>query len=229
MVNYHRELILSRIRHRAYETRKDIIELSRLIEEALQHELARRREAANEEIDAAEDEEDRLFLAANHEEMVEQVGETFSRLQRYALFTTSMATIERNFVLLCRAAKELLTLDSEFDDSKPGVIQRAVEYLEKQAGLSTNRIANYTLLAQKLVSIRNCIVHSNGCIAERKDAKKIRDFIQEIPTIEESNGEMLKLLPGFVENMTHSMHLLFERLFRGVKEKAQPATSRDGV
>lgn len=229
MTKHHRELILSSVQHRAYKTRKDIIELSHLVEEALQQEMARRTEMANEEIGAAEDEAERVFLEANHEDLIEQVTVTFSRLQRYALFTTAMSTTERNFVLLCRAAKALLPLGSEFDDRKPGVIQRTIEYLEKQVGISTIRFKNYILLAQNLVSIRNCIVHSDGRITERKDAIKIRDFIQEIPTIEASDGEMIMLLPGFVENMTHSMHLLFDRLFQSLKEKAQPAAARGGA
>jgi len=201
---------LRQLSYRAYETRRNIIELSNFVDESLQKELRHRKETARIKVNAIDDEE-RLFLEANHKELIEQVGETFSRLQRYALFVTAMATIERNFVLLVQAATEILHINSDFNDRKPGVILRAIEYLEIQAGI-TNRSKKAVKLMRDLVSIRNCIVHSEGCISERDDAEMIRNFIKEIPTIEETSGEIIKLLPGFVENMTHSIYTFFQVL-----------------
>jgi len=65
-----------------------------------------------------------------------------------------MATIERNFVLLVQAAKEILHINSDFNDRKSGVILRAIEYLEMQAGI-TNRSKKSVKLMKDLVSIRN--------------------------------------------------------------------------
>jgi len=210
---------LRQLSYRAYETRRNIIELSNFVDESLQKELRHRKETARIKVNAIDDEE-RLFLEANHKELIEQVGETFSRLQRYALFVTAMATIERNFVLLVQAATEILHINSDFNDRKPGVILRAIEYLEIQAGI-TNRSKKAVKLMRDLVSIRNCIVHSEGCISERDDAEMIRNFIKEIPTIEETSGEIIKLLPGFVENMTHSIYTFFQVLHSALEKKAQ--------
>ena len=216
---YNKEL--RQVSYRAYETRRNIIELSVLIEKSLQKELKRREKIARLEIDTREDEYERSFQEAIHKELIEQIGETFSRLQRYALFTTAMATIERSFVLLIQATKNTLHIDSEFSDRKPGVILSAINYLEMQAGIQTNRFRNSIKLMKDLVSIRNCIVHSEGCLTDRNDAEDIREFIVKIPTIEESTGEILKLLPEFVENMTHSIYTFFELLISSVEEKAQ--------
>ena len=217
---------LRQLSYRAYETRRNIIELSNFVDESLQKELKHRKETARIKVNAIDDEEERLFLEANHKELIEQVGETFSRLQRYALFVTAMTTIERNFVLLVQAAKEILHINSDFNDRKPGVILRAIEYLEMQAGI-TNRSKKAVKLMRDLVSIRNCIVHSEGCFSERDDAEMIRNFIKEIPTIEETSGEIIKLLPGFVENMTHSIYTFFQVLHSAVEKKAQQIAPAD--
>lgn len=222
---YNKEL--RQVSYRAYETKRNIIELSLLIEKSLQKELKHREKTAKFEIDAIEDEYDRFFQEAIHKDLIDQIGETFSRLQTYALFTTAMATIERNFVLLIQATKNTLHIDSEFSDRKHGVILRAINYLEKQAGIKINRFRNSIKLMKDLVSIRNCIVHSEGCLADRNDAEDIRKFIEKIPTIEESSGEILKLLPGFVENMTHSIYTFFELLISSVEEKAQQINPAD--
>ena len=222
---YNKEL--RKVSYKAYETRKDIIELSALIEKSLQKELKRRKKIARIDIAAREDEYEQLFQEAVHKDLIEQVGETFSRLQRYALFTTAIATIERNFVLLIQATSNTLNINSEFSDRYSGVIARAIKYLEKEAGIKTNRFKNSIKLIKDLISIRNCIVHAEGCLANRKEAQEIRKFVCGIPTIEESPGEILILLPGFVENMTHSIYTFFQVLVSAVEEKAQQINASD--
>lgn len=227
-MNTFRNKKLRQLRYRAYETRRNIIELSNFVEGSLLKELKHRRKTARVKVDAIDDEEERMFLEANHKELIEQVGEAFSILQRYALFVTAIATVERNFVLLAQAAKEILHINSDFNDRKPGVILRAIEYLEIQAGI-TNRSKKAVKLIEDLVSIRNCIVHSEGCIYERNEAEmiRIRKFITEIPTIEETSGKIIKLLPGFVENMTHSIYTFFQVLHSAVENKAQQIDPAD--
>ena len=72
---YNKEL--REVSYKAYETRKDIIELSALIEKSLQKELKRRKKNARIDIAAREDEYEQLFQEAVHKDLINKLVRLF--------------------------------------------------------------------------------------------------------------------------------------------------------
>jgi hypothetical protein len=130
-----------------------------------------------------------------------------------------LGMVEANVVAYCRAARRLIGLQDDFDDRKPGVIARGVQYLEDKAKIDTVRFRYYICLADDLVRVRNCIVHSEGSLKNRKDADQIKAFVKGIPTISVDDHGRIVLKHGFVENSTHEMQNFLNRLHDGMRKR----------
>lgn len=211
--------LLSAMRHKAHDDRERLEELSRFVERALHAERKRRKATADREVQKITDEYDAGFCAACHAEDIFQVEVDFPRLQRYALVASMMGMVEANVVGFCRAARRIFAIADEFNDHAPRVIARGVQYLERNAGVDTSRFRYYVNLAEDLSRIRNCIVHSEGSLKNRKDADEIKAFAKPITTLVVDSHDRLLPKQGFVENSTHEMHDFLNRLHDALRKR----------
>lgn len=217
------QVLLASIRHEARTQNAKLLELSRFVEDALIHEQKRVASNMESEIARVVDPGEKEFLLECYGDDVFDVEEVYPRIQRYALFVTAVSQVEGAVVALCKGARFALELEKEFNAKGNEVINRAVSYLEKKAEIDTSRIQYYTGLADDLRIVRNCIVHSQGRLNERKkeDIERIRSFAKEIPAIELGNYDMLVLKAGFVDHSAHEMGTFVERLYDLLYKKVE--------
>ena len=219
-------ILLNAMRHKAQDDRRRLEELSRLVERTLPAERKRRNATAGREIQKTTDEYDAWFLAECHAEDIYQVEVDFPRLQRYALVVSMMGMVEANVVGFCRAARRIFAIADEFNDLTPRVIARGVQYLERYAGVDTARFRCYVNLAEDLSRVRNCIVHSEGSLKNRTDADMIKAFVKTIPSLVVDDHDRLLPKQGFVENSTHEMHNLLNRLHDALRKNVDTQLGR---
>ena len=130
-----------------------------MIEEAITREcsaLAKKIEA--EKANRSQDERD--YLDGWYENDFLQLQEEFPRLQRYALFTTAMATVETNVVALCHTLKDNMSLTINYKKPHANIVSNSINYLKKHAQVDITRISYDIDKMDMLRRIRNCIVHS---------------------------------------------------------------------
>ena len=194
----------------------ELNELSFLVENFLKQEYKSTLARANKEITSDLPKDERYFREACYAEDLQKIQEVFPRIQRYSLFITAMSMIEGSIVTLCRGAYQIFNFKEEFDTMKPDVINRGIKYLKKHLKINTTRYRNYIDFVDSLKKVRNCIVHSEGRIGERKG---IRSFISDIPTIDIDKYDRVVILDGFVHNTMHTANLLLQRLFESIRKK----------
>jgi len=222
-------VLLNARRHKASRDRERLEELSRFVEDALHTERKRRVSHMAKRLSAVTDEEEAGFLTEVYAEDIFQVETDFPRIQRYALFVSLMSMVESNVIGLCRTSGRIFTIPKEFKESTPRVVERGVEYLENQVGINMSRFKYYINLSKILNHIRNCIVHVEGSLKNRKEACPLKDFIKDTPTLDIDKHERIVLNKGFVENSTHEMHTFLDRLYDELVKKfnAQQITPTD--
>lgn len=213
------KVLLCARREKASCDRERFEELARFIENALQTERKRRESDAAKKLSSVNDENEASLLAEFYAEDIFQVETDFPRLQRYALFASLMSMVEANIIGLCRTARRIFSISKDFKDNTPGVIARGVEYLENQVGIDTSKCKYYINLSQNLNLIRNCIVHVEGSLKNRKDTDTIKNFIKDITVLDIDKHERIVLNKGFVENSTQEMHTFFDCLYDALAKK----------
>lgn len=214
-----KRVLLSAMHHKAHNDRERLEELSWFVERALHSECKRRKATAERKVQKITDEYDAGFCAACHAEDIFQVEVDFPRLQRYALVASMMGMVEANVVRFCRVARRIFAITDEFNDHAPRVIARGVQYLERNTGVDTLRFRYYVNLAEDLSRVRNCIVHSEGFLKNRKDADEIKAFAKSIPTLVIDDHDRLLPKQGFVENSTHEMNNFLDRIHDALRKK----------
>ena len=162
-------------------------------------------------------------MAEFYAEDIFQIEIDFPRLQRYALFVSLMSIVESNLIGFCRTTRHLLSISKDFDGMRPQVIKRSMEYLEKEAKIDTSQFKYYIDLSIDLSHIRNCIVHDEGSIKNRKDSEVIRDFIKgkEIISLDSNRGEKIILNKGFVEFYSQEVHKFLDCVSVGLGNKVR--------
>jgi len=212
-------VLLSSFCHKTHQDRERLKELSRFVEQSLRAEHTRRKDRATEELEGITDESEAMFIAECHAEDIFQVERDFPRVQRYALFVSMMGMLEANIVGLCRVAHRIFCIPKEFN-AYSQVVAQGVAYLENKAGINTSRFHSRIEFVRKLNSLRNCIAHAEGSLKNRHDAKVIKEFVKNIPTVELDNQERLVLMEGFVGNTAYETHILLDRLHDALKSES---------
>lgn len=229
MKHNHMLILLRAVKHGACLDFQNLNELAGFVEHAMQSELARRTQTAEKVIASIADEIEKGFLAECHAEEIIQVEKEFPRIQRYALFTTAMCLIESYITELCKAAQKMGLTTEDFSNQSPGVIPRGIEYLQNKAAIDLSRHCYYIDLAASLVSLRNCIVHDNGEVRCRRGADAIREFVSHIPTLSIDKRDRLELKPGFIENMSHEMHMFIDLILERMRKQKEAPTTGSSV
>lgn len=196
-------------------------ELSNFVEEALHVEKKHRESYVSQKLNVIDKENETSLMAEFYAEDIFQIEIDFPRLQRYALFVSLMSILESNLIGFCWNARRLLSISKDFDGTHPQVIKRSMEYLEKEANIDTSQFKYYIDLSLDLNHIRNCIVHDEGSIKNRKDSEIISDFIKgkETISLDSDRGEKIILNEGFVEFYSEEIHKFLDCLSIGLGNK----------
>jgi hypothetical protein len=192
-------------------------ELSRLIEEAIKREcsaLSKKIEA--EKSNRLQDEKD--YLDGWYENEFLQLQVEFLRLQRYALFTTAMATVEANVVALCHTLQDIMRLTVVYKKPRTNIVSNSINYLKEHAKVDMTRSSYDINKMDMLRRLRNCIVHSEG---ENTDTnpEEIKSYCDSIPTLSIDKNDRIFLSEGFVPIALH----LIRQFFNGLIEKSKKA------
>jgi hypothetical protein len=218
---------LRAVQHKAQQDATSGQELCEFVERALKDEIKRRVAAIEKDFVTISDKQKRALLVECYAEDVFEVERDFPRIQRQALFVSTMGVVEANIVSICRAASRILRISEDFKDRGPCVIARGITFLEEKARIDTSKYQSDIRLAENLVAVRNCIAHSAGDIKSRKpdEAKKIRRFVSRVQTIDIDRHDHLIIHRGFVESSSERMQILVDRLFDSVGKrlKVQPS------
>jgi len=212
----------TRVKFKILDDVSNLEELSKLIEDAITREcaaLAKKIEA--EKADLSHDEKE--YLDGWYEDDFLQLQEDFPRLQRYALFTTAMASVEANIVALCHVIKGNMMLTVDFKKPHSNIVSNSLNYLKKQAVVDMTRISHDIQNLDMFRRIRNCIVHSEGKNTDF-DPEQIRDYCNSIPTLSIDNNNRIILSEDFVSIALHIIRQFFDGLLERSKGawKAQP-------
>jgi len=151
-----------------------------------------------------------------------QFEDTFPRILRYSLFTMLMSMTEASIVTLCGGARQILKLEESFNQRKSDVINRGIKkYLKKHLHIDTSGYTELIGFVDSLRNLRNCIVHSEGCIAWRTKAEEaeLRKFIGSTSTLEINHYEQIVILEGFLEESMQNAKLLTRRLLESISER----------
>ena len=216
-----RRVRLSCLRSMLYDDVRYIKELSYLTEHFLRKEYLSIIHPADREINEELSEFEKRFDAECLASDIEKVQEVFPRILRYSLFVTSMAKFEYGIVSLCKGAKNIFELTSEFNTKNKPIIKLGIEYLKTQKGLeiNTKKFDDRIELMENYRIIRNCIVHSDGVITRKEDEERLRQFIKESRTFNIDRHNRIILIEGFVNGVAHSMELLWDRLLNAIEVK----------
>lgn len=200
--------------------------LCKFLEEAIRKEAKRRHAWARRQGKNCEGEEERGFNSVSIDHSLFEVKRDFPRIVRYSLLVSMMGTTESCLVRLCRAAHASLKIKVKFKEKGPDVIQRALEYLQVEAGLNTSRMRYRKELADSLRKLRNSIVHSAGCIKGRPDESHTRAFAKPGVGVEIDKWSNIVLSDRFVMNNTGGMKHLVLQLHGKLKRRVATPTAK---
>ena len=189
-----------------------------LLEKAIQKEAKQRRVRAQRRRKYGQGEEERAFNSVAIDDYLFEIERDFPRLVRYALLVSMMSTVESCFVRLCQIAHRLLRT-VKFNEKPPCVIQRALAYLQDEAGLDTSRMRYYKDLADGLQKLRNAVTHSGGCIKERDNKRDIQAFAKSRTGVKIDKWRNIVLSGRFVRRNAHGMKNLILQLHGKLKKQ----------
>lgn len=213
-----------RIKYKTSDDISNLKELSRLIEEAIKREHhILSEEIESEKANRSQDEKD--FLEGWYEDEFIQLQEEFPRLQRYALFTTVMSTIESNVVSLCKALQEIMKIIPHFEKSYNNILKKAVEYLEDHAGVDINCLLNYDDI-DMFRRLRNCIVHSEGENTDKKP-EEIEYYCKNFQTLTITQKNRILLSEGFISISLHLIQQFLDSLFEQSEKALENHTQNE--
>jgi len=206
-----------RVKFKTSDDVSNLQELSRLVEEAIKSECS----ALSDKIGAEKanlTQEEKDYLDGWYENEFIQLQEEFPRLQRYALFTTAMATVEANLVALCNTLQDIMSLAVVYKKPRNNIVANSIAYLREHAKVDLTRISYDIEQMDMLKRLRNCIVHSEG---ENTDSKpeEIKAYCDRLPTLSMDKKNRIILLEGFVPIALH----LIRQFFDGLIEKSKIA------
>ena len=209
-----------RVEFKILDDISNLEELSRLIEEAIKRECS----ALSEKIEAEKanrSQHEKDYLDGWYEDEFIQLQEEFPRLQRYALFTTAMATVEANMVALCHTLQESMSLTVDYKKPHSNIVSNSINYLKEHAKVDVTRISRDIDEIDMLRRVRNCIVHSEG---ENTDPKpeEIKSYCDRIPTLSINEKNRIILSEGFVSIALHLIRLFFTGLIEKSKKELEP-------
>lgn len=210
---------IAALRYRIRYEFDSISRITEISERAIAEEQQRRKEAVESELAKFEPgSDDYFFTQGFYQDDLLRVAEDIPRVFRYAILAGMMSLVESSFVRLIRLVQDSSGHQFAFDEKKPGVINRAIRYLEKHANVNASKISSLDTL-RDLVLIRNCIVHNEGIIDRCKGKDKIRGYIASNPSSTENEKGSIFLDSNFVRNHRHVMLQILVRYCNILEKK----------
>lgn len=101
---------------------------------------------------------------------------TFGEILRKSFIVTLCIFLEQELGTYCKEFKKQLKLDISWKDFKGAALERFKLYINKLLKLKLNLSNTMWQDLQGIISLRNCLVHSNGNLENFSDAERIRAF-----------------------------------------------------
>jgi hypothetical protein len=197
-------------------------ELLKLIETALASECAALAERLKaEKGNMSQDESE--YLDGWYIIDFQKLQEDFTRLQRYAMFTTAMAAVEANVVALCHVLKENMGLAVKFKKAQSSNVGNALKYLQEQASVDMVCLSEEIEHIDMFRRIRNCIVHSDGKNTDSAP-QEIKAYCGSISTLSLNAQDRIVLSESFMSIALDIIRRFFKGLLNS-SEKAWKATT----
>lgn len=187
-------------------------EVFKVAEEAIHADHKRRKEQAETELGKLEPgSEEYGFWAGIYDTGVFQAENDFPRILRYAFLAGMMGTVETNIVRLTEVIGAFPGVTETFNHKKSAVVDRAIQYIEKNAGIDTSRMDYDKRLSKDLSLIRNCVVHNQGKLGRCKEGERIKKYLTSNPSSRIDNEGRVWLDEHFVGNHLHVIrHYLYK-------------------
>lgn len=166
-------------------------------------------------------------LAGWYDADIDQLSCEFPRIQRYALFTTAMGTIESHLQFLCKHAQQVCDNQIGVNDLNGKGAIRAMTYLTKvcRFRIATGRGSQVEHLTM-MQKIRNAIVHNGGTPPD-SDVNAIRQYRKSCPHFDLSPRNQVRPHEAFLEIVIHIGELLFTTIIAEI-EKAERRAQQSG-
>jgi len=206
----------------------DIENLSQLaegLESCLNSEDQILTQSVEKEIEETSDPHGKEFIEGWYSDDLYDLSEIYPKIQRDALFLTSMILFESELMRLCQLTYSQKISANKFKEKpRSRKILSAIKYLEESHNISKRAKTQYASekdYINKLWTIRNSKVHNAGQIKE-KDKRLINDFCENKPTLLSKNNEV-SFTSNALNLILHGIGLFFNLLVREIIKNLQPS------
>lgn len=145
-------------------------------------------------------------------------GEYFPNLQRRSALLTIWGYFEHELDKLCQLYQSEKTYNLALADLKGKGIDRAVNYLQKVAGLNTHRESEEWNHLKNIQKIRNIIVHQDGKLLDQKGCP-IKDavaYVNQMDCLAGDSEVMIKA--GFLKHVVNMFKKYFMLIGESIKK-----------
>ncbi|MEX5218342.1 MAG: hypothetical protein NW701_10995 [Nitrospira sp.] len=205
-----------------------LISLCEFLEDALAKEAGQRQiEAAQLRIQGNEEEQG--FNSVAIDDNLFEIERDFPRIVRYSLLKTLMSTTEACLVRLCRVARKEYNIQEDVNNRGPGVIPKAIEYLQDKVHINSSRQKSEKELLTNLIYLRNAVTHADGCIDGRDDEQKIVEFAAKSSELIQIKDKTIILLDRFIAGHAHVLRTFVDGFHAKFRRKFLKRCDANGV
>jgi hypothetical protein len=150
-----------------------------------------------------------------HLDEVSPYSQDFPKIMRNSLFVSIYTFLEDKIVELCVSDTDALL---ELSDIKGQGIHQASIYLKKVLRIDFPDNSNEWQYIKKANLIRNCIAHSSGDVSKSRNETKLRNAVQDMPSISIDKMGYLnldsELCLDFIENVGSFLKQLYDAVYK---------------
>ncbi|AWG44890.1 hypothetical protein BEH_24645 (plasmid) [Priestia filamentosa] len=140
-----------------------------------------------------------------------QYSYDFPTLMRKSLFVSIYTFLEDKMVDLCVPTDNTLL---NLNDIQGKGIEQASVYLKKVLRLDFPDSGKEWHYIKKANLIRNCIVHANGNVSKSTSQKKLRNIINDMPSITIDKSDHIRLDSNFCLDFVENVGAFLRQLYK---------------
>ncbi|WPL43543.1 hypothetical protein [Priestia megaterium] len=148
-----------------------------------------------------------------HLDEVSPYSQDFPKIMRNSLFVSIYTFLEDKIVELCVSDKDTLL---ELSDIKGQGIHQASIYLKKVLRIDFPDNSKEWQYIKKANLIRNCIVHSSGDVSKSRNETKLRNAVQDMPSISIDKMGYINLNDELCIDFIENVDLFLKQLYAAV-------------
>ena len=144
---------------------------------------------------------------------VSQYTQDFPRIMRNSLFVSIYTFLEDKIVEQCVSDADTLL---ELSDINGKGIQQASIYLKKVLRVAFPNNCKEWKYIKNANLIRNCIVHNNGAVSKSRNEKKLRNIVEDTPSICINQIDHIHLESKFCLDFIDNVDLFLSQLYNAI-------------